>query len=339
MAENLQEALFDVIVKSHDNSKPKMVKELMELLSITQDSAYRRVNGTTELRLGEIQILCKTYNISLDSFLGLDQIYTRFILHNDVENVDSSEIIEGFMHLIELFKNLKDLEGAEITYFTMELPLFHLIEVPELLAFKMYYWESIRSVHSDALFSLKSDRENLKAELDMVRQVTGHYNSIKTTEIIYKESFQSVLTQILSYLEQGRFKDPREAIVLFDRLIDLVEHLKYQAKIGKKFSFGDEPPPPGKYDNYEMFYNDSIFSQNTALVKSKKSKMVYLEHNVINFLYTDDENFYNYTEERLNAIMAKSSLISRVSERTRNTYFNKLSASIHRAKEEALRGL
>ncbi len=334
MTEDSQVGFFEQI-QTRFNSKPEMVKAIMELLSITSDSAYRRINGETDLRWKEILILCKTFNISLDSLIEYQRPLTTFNLHHDIGDGDTSEVMGGFSHLVDLFVRLRRAEESEIVYFTMELPLFHIIEIPELLAFKMYYWESIRSMSDDSLFSLEGDKGYKESDLQLVRKVTDGYNSIESTEIIYKDSFSSTLTQITSFLEQGRFKNPTEALVLFDRLLDLLEHLKYQARIGQKFAFGEEPPSQGSTGNYELFYNDSIFSQNTALVRSRDEKMVYLEHNVINFLYTSDSKFFKYTEERLHAIMAKSSLISKVSERARNTYFNKLKASISKAKDDA----
>lgn len=333
MAEKVQVALFNEL-ENRIGSKAQMVKEIVDLLNTTSDSVYRRINGETDLRIDEVIKICNEYHLSLDSMLQLDTNKATFYLHHDLKDSVETEISNGFKHMVDLMERLHQSEGAEIIYFNMELPILHFLEVPELLAFKMYYWEAIRTKQSSQPFQLGGGLKQFNNEMKLVKHLTNLYNRIPSIEIVFKESLSSILTQISSYFDQGRFKKPEDALILFDRLLDLVDHLKYQARIGQKFSFGEELPDKGAEPNFQMFYNDSIFSQNTALVRSNKEQMVYLEHNVINFLYTYDASFCEYTDDMLKTIMAKSTPISVNSERARNTYFNTLVSDIQNARKE-----
>ena len=333
-----QRELFEQLEEAC-GSKNAMVKVLLEILPLTKDSIYRRINADTELRIVEFHAICKRFGISMDAFLEMETPATTFFLPHDFGDSNKSEIMGSFEHLVTLFSRLAKDPASKITYFSMELPVFHIMEVPELLAFKLYYWESIRTRHTDYRFNLDRVIGQMQQELDLIRRITSLYNQITTREIIYKESFSSVLTQLNSYLAQGRFENPQEVLVLFDRLLELVDHLKNQARIGQKYTFDDPPPTNNSGTNYDLFYNDSIFSQNAALVESSAGNRVYLEHNVINLLYATDINFFRYTEDRLETIIAKSNMISRYAEATRNSYFSGLREDVQKAKEKAQRWL
>ena len=53
--------------------------ELAEILSISRDSAYRRIRGETVLSLDEAKILCNRYDVSLDGLLMPGSVSRRQI--------------------------------------------------------------------------------------------------------------------------------------------------------------------------------------------------------------------------------------------------------------------
>jgi hypothetical protein len=65
---DLQSSILDTIKSSLDPSM-SLADELAECLSVSKDSAYRRIRGETLFDISDLEKLTKKYNLSLDSFL------------------------------------------------------------------------------------------------------------------------------------------------------------------------------------------------------------------------------------------------------------------------------
>lgn len=57
--------------------------------------------------------------------------------------------------------------------------------------------------------------------------------------------------------------------------------------------------------------------------------MVFINHNVINYMMTNNSEFIDHTFETLKVLLKKSMLISEISERDRQLFFNTLRERIH----------
>lgn len=69
------------------------------------------------------------------------------------------------------------------------------------------------------------------------------------------------------------------------------------------------------------------------MVELDGEKMVFLNHNVINYIMTNNKEFINYTFDTLAILLKKSMLISEISERDRQLFFNNLRERIHERKK------
>src|SRR5450755_606756 len=67
---DVQQVFFQHI-KSNLAAHLSLVDEIADLLSISNDSAYRRIRGEKPLSFDEIKILCAHYKISLDQLFHL----------------------------------------------------------------------------------------------------------------------------------------------------------------------------------------------------------------------------------------------------------------------------
>ena len=240
--------------------------------------------------------------------------------------------MEGRLGVVNAFlKQMEQASSKEIVYFSMELPFFHILQVPDLLAFKRCYWESV----------LRPDEPLPKVHLgtptspELALEIVGRYIRIPSTEIIYESALSTTLHQVLYFLESGCFTDQNDALRVYDALRALVVHLKAQASLGRKFRYGAPAPEQGPTDNYRLFLNEMVYSQTIIHTRLDGKEAVFLEHNVIQFMQTTDPDFCRETSATLATIQGKSIPISAVSERERNKFFNRLEASIERMRSRA----
>ncbi|GHU62212.1 hypothetical protein FACS1894123_02780 [Bacteroidia bacterium] len=64
-----QKHLFEII-KGHIPDQYRLADLVGELLSVSPDSAYRRIRGEKELSFSELQTICRKFHLSLDEMLN-----------------------------------------------------------------------------------------------------------------------------------------------------------------------------------------------------------------------------------------------------------------------------
>ena len=82
-----------------------------------------------------------------------------------------------------------------------------------------------------------------------------------------------------------------------------------------------------------MYHNDLITGDNCVLAETGDKKITYINHNLINFMYTRDEDFNNYTLETFQNAIQKSTQISLVGEKARARFFDLLRKKIQVQRE------
>ena len=85
-------------------------------------------------------------------------------------------------------------------------------------------------------------------------------------------------------------------------------------------TFGTEPPTRG--NDFEMYLNDTMNGNGATLYQSKDHTGLYITHNLLNFLHTSDNSYIDDSLNVMNKQMANSSLISKVNEKDRKSFFN-----------------
>ena len=85
-----------------------------------------------------------------------------------------------------------------------------------------------------------------------------------------------------------------------------------------------------------MFVNELILGDNTTLFETDQLRVTFLNHSVLYFINTRDRKFNELMFENLQNLMQKSTMISKVGEKERATFFNRLRHEIEQRKAEIL---
>ena len=328
----IQELLFRQI-KDLLPSHLSLVDKISEVLDISIDSVYRRIRGEKELSFTEAKKLCTYFKISLDSLLNIS---TDSVTFNSF-TMDEETFIKYDQYLKNILNNFRGIDKAklrEVIIIFLELHFFQFIQIPEIMAFKLFFWrKSILgfSQYKDALFSLEGIDEEINNLCD---QIVDLYVNIPSTELLNEEAISSFVKQILFYKEAGFFKDPKDALVLCDKLIELVDHLHIQAELGFKFPFG-KSPGSGK-GAINLYYNDIALTDSTIIVDMGDSGITYLTNNAINLIYSTNRTFFENNYKWSKNLIKKSILISGTAEKERNKFFQRLQSKLTELKEKVI---
>jgi hypothetical protein len=290
------------------------------LLFVSNDSAYRRIRGETPLVLEEAKILCDRYGLSLDQLL---QSRPDSISLNYTEVANNQQ---SFHHYLQgILTNLKKLQAAasnEIIYLTKDVPVFYNFLYRPLFSFRYFFW--MKSILQDPDFvNKKFSIDCLPKELEELgKEINRVYNSIPSAEIWNSECINSTISQIEYYREAGYFRSSSEIEKVYGSLRSLIEHMRERAESGSKF-MPDETSAM-KRNNFQFYHNRVVLGDNTIIAVANGRKVLYLSYDVLNYLTTTDEKFCNNVYDKVQMLMRRATVLSRVSEKQRSIFFNSL---------------
>jgi hypothetical protein len=161
---------------------------------------------------------------------------------------------------------------------------------------------------------------------DSSKKIIQYYNQVPTTEIWSNENINNTLRQIEFYLHAGSLRS-QDARVIYDKTEELINHIERQAELGVKFIVGQEPAPGAA--QYRLFVNELILGDNTILAELNDTRVTFLNHGVIYFVGTRNEQFNAVMYDHLNNLMKKATMISTVGEKDRVAFFNRLRHKIN----------
>ncbi len=318
----MQEQLFQGI-KNALPANISFVHDLSELLGISYDSAYRRIRGEKELSLEELKLICLHYRISVDSLFNFSSnhvVFTSLAIGED--GLDIEKWLQSLLFAIKQIHSARD---REIIYAAKDIPVFYYFEFPEIAAFKIYFWNKAL-IPSSGYHDKKISLEAPDSLYETGRMLLANYIKIPTIEIWSEETISSVLRQIEYCFVSGFFNHRDDVVRLCNVLESWLNHVQKQAECGFQFRYGS--PCEGIADNYKLFHNEVLVSDNTILVNADGKKTSYNTYNVINQLITTNTVFCNQIENSLRNLMQKSTMISGTSEKERYRFFNILHEKI-----------
>jgi plasmid maintenance system antidote protein VapI len=319
-----QQSFFQHI-KSILPSHLSLIDEIADVLSITNDSVYRRVRGEKPITLDEAAKLASHFKISLDQFLHLQS--DSFIFSGKLAN-ESGHVFEKWMQ--ETLKQLayvNSFKHKHMYYLAKDLPLPFMVR--ELTAFKSFFWrKSILHYHEmkGAKFSLKNIDEQ---HILLGKKIIETYNQIPSSEIWHIESINSTIRQIEFYRDAGIFETEEDIRQLYKAVLQLINHLELQADLGLKFNIGEKPLSNAA--RYNLYNNELILGDNTVLAELDEMKITFLNHSVINYVVTRDVQFNVHMYDNIQNLIRKSTHLSEVGEKERARFFNRIRDKIKQA--------
>ena len=309
----IQENLLNEI---KDKSEGKLVDILIETLHISLDSAYRRIRLEKILTLDEIIKISNKYNISIDNLISHDS--SESVLFSFPFKSSQFDLEEYFEKILNHLKKVK--EGNGIMYYSAkDIPIFHFFQDKKLLAFKFHYWLNTMN-HEDEIMEKEFNYDFLPASIaSLTKKIYTIYTQINTHEIWNYETLTRSSSQITYYYEMGII-NKKQARELQIRLVDFIDHIEYECKIGKKYFIDNEPMSTD--ENYYLYYNEIMAADNSIYAEYGNKKESFLPHIVLNYMTTDNLQYSEYNKSVFDTVIDKSTLITKVNEKDRRRFFN-----------------
>jgi hypothetical protein len=309
-----------------------LVDEISNLLSISNDSAYRRIRGEKPMSFEELKVLCSHYKISLDQLLHLE---TNSILFTgrtaDAENFSFELYLESILQNLRLMNSF---ENREMLYLNKDVPIFHHFNYPELAAFKSFFWMKTILQYPQFSKSQFSINDYIEPVQRTGKKIVEEYLKIPSQEIWNVESINSTIRQIEYYKDTKVFSSKDDVLCIYNALEKTIAHIEKQAEVGYKLGIDDHKV--SYKAAYNIYINEFILGDNTILALLNGTKIAFINHSTINYVMTKDGTFCNYIHQHFQNIIRKSSLISTVGEKERSRFFNTIHEKINNRKAALL---
>lgn len=320
-----QKLFFDQIKKKLP-ANIAVVQEIAEILNISKDSAYRRINVNKQLTFNELHKLSKAFNISVDHIF-LNRQSDNLIFQNRIIKPDNKSFENWLNAIASDLKIMAGVKEKQIIYSAKDPPIWHHWNFPDIAAFKVFFWKkTILQIPEYANKKFSFDEYDTRIH-EIGHNILRYSTKIPTVEIWNEDTFNILLKQIEYYWVSGFFRFGDDIFRLYNSLVNWAGHIQKQAELGFKFIYGSKPE--GLENTYKLYENEIVLNDNSILTNVNERKIYYLTYNTLNLLISTDPGFIEHINIFFNMLISKSMLISSSASKERNRFFNKLTGNIN----------
>lgn len=319
------------IQRLQENLRPgeSLAQVLADLLDISLDSAYRRINSKTSFSIDEAIWVANEFDLSLDSLLDPHQEKASVIFQ------DLQPTFESFGQYLELLhQNLKQIKRdpeSKLYYSCLDIPIFLNLSSPVIGAFKIFYWmHSIMEVPE--LQGRTFNPSIIPAEfIEKGLQIFKTYSEINSVEMWTQNTLNSTLRQVEYYHQAGYIRDAEVSEAIYNDLNQLVDRLNTMAEKGCKVI--DRIPEAHEKDNFALYESDIELTGNGAIAVAGGRKRSFIGHLTFHTLVSDHKQLNEKTLAWYLGLMRKANLISSVSAKHRYQFIRHLKSELQNSKE------
>lgn len=308
-------------------------KVLMDELELSRDSAYRRARGETALKPEEIQLLCKKFDLSIDKIIGISG-KTVVFQYNPLQR--SEFTFEGYLTgILEAFKRMHAQRTQCLYMSNLDIIVFQLLNFPPLIRFKLLYFAKcylliprLKDVKFHATW--KDDIDD-----QLISDILQKYVRSNTVEVMDFDAGKGLIREIVSFYELGHFESKEDALFLLDELSKALDHIKNQALQGRKYVVNQ--PIVTEEGNFKLYLHQTYLQDNTFFAETNAYRMLYITHNMMNYLYTIDQDYVNKSFSVFNTMIKSCvELSSENQQRALNSQFDQIQQFLRKAKDRVI---
>jgi transcriptional regulator with XRE-family HTH domain len=300
-----------------------LADELAELLSISRDSAYRRIRGETVLSLDEAKKLYDRYGVSIDDLFSSDSNMALFYHRALSVTYTLDQWLDSVSKNLEVMDKLQE-PNKEMLFAAKEIPIFHFFRQDGLSSFKMFFWLKCIVKHPKYAQKLYEPDVVPRELIALGRRVWELYARIPRTEIWTDEAVNDTLKQIGFFHDCGYFADVKYARMMCEELIQLNNTIKEEAAEGRTTDG----------NTYKLYENEILIADNTVLARMGPKRAVYINYNSLNLLTTLQDSFCIKTDAYLDNLIKNSILISATAAKERSKFFSRMNERIAEFKKK-----
>lgn len=309
-------------IKENCDKNISFIEEVADVLDISYDAAYRRINQKTKLSLEDAIKLSLHFNISLDSLFDEKLSYKKIIINKSEKVSNIYELENYFEKIIKNLLPIKNKEDVNILYAAKDLPLFYFARNPLFSKFKSYTILYLL----DKDFPLKKitfESFKLSSRLNHLISSFGEmYYNFNITEIWNERILEQTINQIL-YFYEIKLLNYATAIKLCDTLKIILEKIEKDTFRGRRNNRTNS--------KIRLFNSPLLPLNNDVIIKTKNKKTLLSPYLLINYYVIEDQQYIEKYLSLLNNQLHLSNNINNAGVKERMLFFNPKYKQIEKA--------
>ncbi|MBK8625717.1 MAG: hypothetical protein IPN86_09220 [Saprospiraceae bacterium] len=316
-----------LIKRSGLKNLKETVCKFAEWLDMSEASIYNKVNGRSKFTIEELVIICRKLQVSLD-YLIYNSTSNNANIHFFADGLkykprNFNDYINNIIGYYTKIKQLQDVTGY---FMANEVPLFHFLNFPNLMYFKLYIWNKINwkipGIPSEYRFADMKNNPELLQSIQVLKEL---FHSFPNVEIWNPNMLDNTIAQF-QYLKDVHIIHDRDDLYYIKKeFSDLIDHLEELTLTGKKSanSHGEEM-------ECDIYLTDLTLGSEIILVKSEQVDMLFQQIDVPNYMQTSDQNMIDNQFRFFENIRKISTLITNAGEKERLIFFANMRQKLQR---------
>lgn len=308
--------------------KISLVECISSNLSISTDSAYRRISGKTAISFEEAVKLAEALGISFDTLLEKDRGTITFERRSTLKT--ENDIAIHLKEMVEMMRLQVSLGKEKAIYSTKDIPIFYHFFFPELGAFKVYCWHRALNT-SEEISEAFDPKKYMNSYSNLFNEIRELYSKVPAIELWSEVAVLGFIRQLRYYFDSDLMGSKETALLLIDQHLEVFKLVKEQARIGKKIIETEKGTLPTV--DYELYFNELFVMDNAVMANLGDRKVFFNSYAYFNYIPTHDQKFCSDVEMWLQNQMKRSVKLSQSRDKERNQFFKNIEKELLEIKQ------
>lgn len=324
--------IIDLLIKNSGfKNQKEMVIHISSWLGCKETATYNKLSGRSHFTIEELVLVCRKLQLSLDFLIfNSSSRSANITFFADGLRLKPRSYNDYINNIILYYTKVKQNQNVKGFFLANEVPLFHLLNFPNLMYLKLYIWNKINwkipGITSEYKFSDFKNNHDLKQSISILKEL---FHSFPNVEIWNPNMLDNTISQFLYLKEVHLIQDKDDLYFIRKEFEDLIDHLEDLTLTGKKSANSK-----GQEMLLDIYITDLTLGSEVILVKSDQFDMLFQQIDVPNYMQTSDQKMIDTQFTFFENIRKISTYITNAGEKERLIFFNRMRKQLVALKKE-----
>lgn len=276
--------------------------EIAKILDISYDAAHRRISLKSKFSIEETIQLCKHYKISMDS-LFCDK---NHLIMEKTKKIETLYDFKNYFETTNAIVSTINPNDTTIFYAAKDIPMNYAVSGTLFSKFKFFIWYNLLNKEETSSFEQFAFEETVFNENNYLK---NFFEKAKRIEIWNDTTINSSLQQVTYFFEAGLLNYPNALHIIKD-IKEIITEIERKCE--------------SNADNFQLYFNELLILNNTALFSSKNKSAFFLPYNALGYFVTSDKKTCKEQQDYISNQLTNSKSMNQSGKKDRKIFFNKM---------------
>ena len=276
--------------------------EIAKILDISYDAAHRRISLKSKFSIEETIQLCKHYKISMDT-LFCDK---NHLIMEKTKKIETLHDFKNYFETTNAIVSTINPNETTIFYAAKDIPMNYAVSGTLFSKFKFFIWYNLLNKEETSSFEQFAFEETVFNENNYLK---NFFERAKRIEIWNDTTINSSLQQVTYFFEAGLLNYPNALHIIKD-IKEIITEIERKCE--------------SNADNFQLYFNELLILNNTALFSSKNKSAFFLPYNALGYFVTSDKKTCKEQQDYISNQLTNSKSMNQSGKKDRKIFFNKM---------------